>query len=272
MYQAYWQFQAKPFETGVDPQFYFPSESHQGAILKLRYAVESRRGGTLLAGPSGSGKTLLVAMLREILGPAYAPFVHLVFPQMTTEDLLEYLSLEMTGRTEPRPAPVAETIHDLQRFLTDNAAGDRHAVLVVDEAHLIDDPRTWEALRLLLNFEHNGRPVLTLLVVGQTGLLPIIERVPQLEERLGVKCLLRPFTAAETSQYVQHRLAVAGSRRTLLNADALEAVQQLTLGIPRRINRLVDLALLIGYAEGLTTLTAEHLRAVNSELVTVTAE
>ena len=35
---------------------------------------------------------------------------------------------------------------------------------------------------------------MTLILVGQPGIL-LLDRMPQLEERLGVKCLLRPFTA-----------------------------------------------------------------------------
>ena len=60
MYESYWQLEQKPFENCCDPRFYFPDESHQAALLKLRYA--SKTGGApRLAGASGSGKTLVVA-------------------------------------------------------------------------------------------------------------------------------------------------------------------------------------------------------------------
>ena len=58
MYETYWRLKQKPFENAADPRFYYPGESHQAALLRLRYAVENRRGAALLAGPSGSGKTL----------------------------------------------------------------------------------------------------------------------------------------------------------------------------------------------------------------------
>ena len=63
MYEAYWQLRQKPFENCADPRFYYPGESHQAALLKLRYAVENQRGGALLCGASGSGKTLLVSII-----------------------------------------------------------------------------------------------------------------------------------------------------------------------------------------------------------------
>src|SRR5579862_7199622 len=99
MYETYWQLDQKPFENTADPQFYFPGETHQSALLKLRYAVENRRGGALLCGAAGTGKTYLVTMLRESLGDEYAPFIHLVYPQMSPAELMAYLADEFDGGT-----------------------------------------------------------------------------------------------------------------------------------------------------------------------------
>lgn len=273
MYESYWQLSAKPFENTADPRFYYPGESHQAALLKLRYAIENRRGGTLLAGPSGAGKTLLTHMLRAMLGEPFTPFVHLVFPQMATAELLGYLADELDGaqRIAERPG-VDESVRRIERFLARNARDGRHAVVAVDEAHLIDSPHTLEALRLLLNFEPEGRPGLTLLLAGQPGLLPTLGRTPGFDERLGVKCLLRPFTERETADYVTHRLKTAGAVRTIVEPDALPTLHALTHGIARRINRLCDLALLIGFAEERRTLGAAHFEAVCQELLSVAPE
>ena len=273
MYESYWQLNEKPFENGCDPRFYFPGESHQAALLKLRYAIENRRGASILSGPPGSGKTLIVAMLRSTLAEEFAPFVHLVFPQMSADQLLAYLADELTGSPNGAPPSDAEkSIRCIEHFLADNTRAGRHAVVAVDEAHLIDDCRAFEAMRLLLNFELAGRPGLTLLLAGQPGILPTLDRLPPLEERVGVKCLLRPFTERETADYVSHRLRLAGADRALFEPDALAALHRLTHGVARRINRLGDLALLIGYAEGRRTLSAEHLEAVSQELITVVPE
>lgn len=273
MYESYWQLSEKPFENTCDPRCYFPGESHQAALLKLRYAVENRRGAALLAGPSGSGKSFSVAMLRANLGEEFSPLVHLVYPQMTTEELLAYLAGELDSGPLDRTVPgVHESIRRIGDFLEENTREGRHAVLAVDEAHLIGDPRTLEALRLLLNFELAGRPCLTLLLVGQPGILPTLDRTPQLEERLGVKCLLRPMNGRETAEYVAHRLKVAGATREIFEPDSLKTLHELTHGIARRINRLADLALLIGYADQCRTITPAQLESVSQELVTVAPE
>ncbi len=274
MYESYWRLRQKPFESAADPRFYYPAESHQAALLKLRYAVENRRGGALLVGPSGSGKTLVTAMLRGALGEETSPFVHLVFPRMPDADLLSYLADELDGGagSSGETPSVRSSVRRIERFLDANAAKGRHAVVVVDEAHLLESPQTLETLRLLLNFEANGTPALTLILSGRPALLPRIDRLPSWEERLAVKCLLRPLGETETASYVAHRLRAAGATRTIIEPDALPAVQALTQGIPRRINRLCDLALLVGYAEEQATLAAGHFESVCRELVAVAPE
>ncbi len=272
MYESYWQLKQKPFENCLDPRFYWPGESHQAALLKLRYALENRRGGALLAGLAGSGKTLVAQMLRGALSEDFQPVVHLVFPQMATDELLAYLADGLEGASPSPATRVDVSVRRVERFLMENLSRGRHAVVIADEAHLIDDPHTLEALRLLMNFEANGQPAMTLLLCGQPAILPTLDRTPALEERLAVKCLLRPFTQQETADYVSHRLKVAGAVREIIAPDALPTLHILTHGIARRINRLCDLALLIGYAEERQTLTAEHFEAVCQELVTVAPE
>ena len=275
MYEAYWQLDAKPFEWTPHTEFYYPGEAHQGALLKLRYAIENHRGAALLAGAPGLGKTLLLQRLRQQLDERFAPLVQLVFPQMTTPELLAWLADAFDPPATPVRGALPPVNHSVDRILAAleaNSSRGRQAVVVLDEAHLVEDYDTLEALRMLLNFETSTGLGLTLVLAGQPSLLSTFERMPHWEERLGIKCLLRPLNVAETMAYVSHRLTAAGARRPIFAADALEAIYYLTQGNPRRINRLCDLALLIGFAEQCAEITIEELEAVAGELVTVQPE
>jgi len=273
MYEDYWQLDRRPFGPENDGCFYYPSETHQGALLKLRYAVENRTAAALLAGPAGAGKTLLVGQLRRHLPESCDRLVHLVFPQMPSCELLAYLADELG--TTPGPATTAsldQSVRRIRDFLIGNAQKGRHAVVVVDEAHLLEDCGTLETIRLLTNFEHEGQPCMTLLLIGQPAILPVVSRMPALDERLGVKALLRPFSLEETVSYVNHRLTAAGATRTIYDEDVLEVLHRRTRGIARQINRLCDLTLLVGYAEQADRITAHHVESVAEELVTVLPE
>jgi type II secretory pathway predicted ATPase ExeA len=265
MYTNHWRLNHRPFDNDFDRRFYYPSEVHQATLLKLRYAIEHRRGAALLAGPSGLGKTLLVRALQEDLPEAYGPLVHLGFPQMPPAELLALLANALTGETAGGSA-IHTNVQRIEQALVRNAEQHRHTVVVLDEAHLLRDTGGLETVRLLLNLETNW----TLLLVAQTALLPALERMPELEERLSVKCLLRRFTLEETISYIHHRMLTAGTveLHAVFDPAALERIHQLTEGTPRRINRLCDLCLLIGYAEDVSRVTAPHVEAVAGELVT----
>ncbi|MCO6456299.1 MAG: AAA family ATPase [Pirellulaceae bacterium] len=270
MYESYWQLQAKPFEPAADSTYYYPGQTQQGAMLKLRYALENHRGAAVLCGAAGLGKTLVARLLLKQLPARFAPRVHVVFPQMPADQLLAYLACELS-----QSAPAHGTEHNILRIrdtLREAHDAGQHAVLVLDEAHLIHDPRALETLRLLLNFEFDGQSALTLLLVGHPPLLTTLERIPEFDERIAVKCLLKRFRLEESVSYVHHRLQAAGARQTIFENDALEAIHRLAYGIPRRINRLCDLALLVGFAEERTVIDAAQIAAVAEDLVAVSAD
>jgi general secretion pathway protein A len=272
MYLDYWQLKSQPFEPIADRAALYPCDAHEGALVKLRYAIENQRGAALLAGPAGSGKTMLTHLLEAQLDARFAPFVRLVFPQMSSRDLLVYLAEELGAPpADPPRHTVEESVRRLEFYLAENARLERHAVIVVDEAHLLEDCGSLETLRLLLNFEVDAKPTLSLLLVGQMGLVSAVGRLPSLAERVAVSTLLRALSAEETAAYVRHRLMAAGVTRDLFTPDALEALHYLGHGIPRQINRLADLALLVGYADRLHELTAEQIEAVSEELVAISA-
>ena len=273
MYESFWQFDTKPFENTWDSKFYYPSEVHQGALLKLRYVVENRREAALLAAPAGLGKTLLLRRLSDQLSNEFSPVIHVVYPQMPHDQLLAYVASEFTGAAmSERILTIDQSVRCIEGFLADNVHAGKHAILVIDEAHTLRDFSSLEALRLLLNFEASSPRGLTLLLLGQPGILPVLDRMPGLEDKLSVKCLMRPFKIDETVSYTSHRITAAGCGQIMFDTLAFEAIHELTGGIPRRINRLCDLALLIAYAEERPMIGADHIESVSDELVTVHPE
>ncbi|HYO25229.1 MAG TPA: AAA family ATPase [Lacipirellulaceae bacterium] len=271
MYLDYWQLDAKPFEPHCEPAFVYAPAAHHAALHKLRYAIENRRAAGVVAGPAGSGKTLLVELLRRSLDASCQPLVQIVFPQMTERDLLVYLAEHLGAPpADPPRYTVEESLRRLEFVLRENVRRGRHAIIVIDEAHLLEDTGLMEPLRLLLNLTVEGAAGFTLLLVGQPGLLPMVGRHGALDQRLDVKAFLPTFSPEETAAYVRHRLDAAGATREIFGELALLTVHQLSGGVPRRINRLCDLALLVGYANGDQVIAPADLHAVHDELVAVT--
>jgi general secretion pathway protein A len=185
--------------------------------------------------------------------------------------LLAYLAAALVG-DEASGGTVDQHVRQIEKSLIENAESGQHAVLVIDEAHLLADSRTLETIRLLLNFEHSGQPALTMLLSGHPSLLTTLDRFPEFDERVSVKCVLRRFNLEESISYIHHRLQAAGALRTIFEPDAMDAIHRLSYGIPRRINRLGDLALLVGFAEEQASINGSQIESVAGELVAVSLE
>lgn len=275
MYQRHWKLSGRPFENWCESRFYFPSDVHRTAMLKLRYGVESRRAAMTLCGDSGMGKTMLIEALVAQLPEDLTPVTRVVFPRLSGDQLLGYVADELTGEELSSSETAVASLRRIERFLRENVEAARHAVLVIDEAHLLTHPDQLETLRLLLNLRAGAtesEAALTMILVGDATLLGLIERSHSLDQRISVKGLLGRYTLEQATQYITHRLrTVDGDAAEIFTPSALEMLHIRTAGIPRRINRLADLALMVGYAEDLEQIDGPHIEGVHQELVAVAA-
>lgn len=64
-YTGYWALRVSPFDNVPDPRCYVPSPQHEGALQRLRYGIQGRKGVIILTGEIGCGKTILVRRVRE---------------------------------------------------------------------------------------------------------------------------------------------------------------------------------------------------------------
>ena len=122
-------------------------------------------------------------------------------------------------------------------------------MIVIDEAQTIPEDDTFEELRLLLNFQLNDNFLLTLVLLGQAELKEKINNLPQLRQRIAVLYHLKSLSQDETREYVRHRLEVADVRYEIFLEDALAEIYKYSGGVPRRINNICDMALLVGCSE-----------------------
>lgn len=271
MYEEHWNLKAEPFDQRIESPFYYPSESHQAALLKLAYAIETRRPAVVLCGESGTGKTLLVENCISQMPDAIEPVVRVPYPAMPTDQLVRFIARQLEPEIQPDPhALFSHSIEILDHFLRRNISNGKHALLVVDEAHMLDAYGSLHPLRMLLNLAANqsrSESAWTLCLVGGVPLVGHVANYIDLEDRVAVRCFLERFALDETEAYMLHRLRAAGhSGPPIFTVRAIEAVQDASQGILRRINRICDMSLMIGYARDLKQIDAPVVQLAQQEL------
>ena len=267
MYEQHWQLKRTPFGHDRSAESFFAGSSHHNAVLKLRYLINHRRGLGLLVGASGSGKSRLLDAILQPTGSATASVVKIVYPQMSSVELLSYIASKLRGENVATSNNSLDVVlgrlEDSLRTLTSSG---RPPIIVIDDAHAISDRHVLQSLQLLLNFQQSEGMDFTLILAGQPELVGVVKRLPQLDDRVAMPCVLHSLSSTETADYIRHRLYAAGATKPIFSDAALIAIHQLSGGLPRRINRLCDFALLVGYAEELTAIDVEQVEGVYAEL------
>jgi general secretion pathway protein A len=265
MYEEYYGFTEKPFSLTPDPKYLFKSESHANAFDMLQYALRRREGFVVVTGDIGTGKTTLCrALLEQIDRNTFTALV--LNPFLSEDDLLKLILQDfgVVSRDDMRRGRLSgvskqaliETIYDFLLGLLSLRAS---AVLVIDEAQNLPMP-VLEQIRILSNLETDKEKLLQVVLVGQLNLHPLLKapQMRQLDQRVSVRCQLRPLTREEVAAYVVHRLTIAGASSVVsFRPKALVLVHRRSSGIPRLVNLLCDRALLAAYSARANRVTDE---------------
>ncbi|MDY6973033.1 MAG: AAA family ATPase [Thermodesulfobacteriota bacterium] len=254
MYLDYWGFKRFPFDNVPDPGFFYLSKPHEEGLTRLIYAAQMRKGCALLSGNIGCGKTTLSKVFLQKMSEQHSDIALISNPCIEPKEFLQDLLYKF--QTRHVPDSKVEILRVLNDRLTRNMKEGKETLLVIDEAQVLTEV-TLEEIRLLLNFQLSNRFLLTVFLFGQPELINKIQKIKQLEQRIAIKYLLRPFNLKETLEYVLFREKRAGAKKNVFTKEAIEMVYDHSGGLPRGINHLCDLSLLIGFSEKKKTIGSE---------------
>lgn len=267
MYNAYFGFTENPFNLSPDPAFLYRSEQHEEALANLIYGVQSRKGFIVLTGEVGTGKTTMLECLRDFLDAQGIEFAFIFNSRITPEQFFEMIAYDLDLRCNRTSK--TEVLFALNQLLIQQANEGRTSVLIVDEAHNLD----WDVLeeiRLLGNLE-NPRigKLLQIILSGQPEFDRKIDapNYRQLKQRIVLRCSLKPFDLADTTEYINSRLTKAGmTKQTVFDAPLLEEIHLRAQGIPRLVNALCDNLLLQCFALETKKATVEMLDEISDDM------
>lgn len=266
MYNAYFGFAESPFNLSPDPAFLYRSAQHEEALANLIYGVQSRKGFIVLTGEVGTGKTTMLECLRDYLEAHRVEFAFVFNSRITPDQFFQLLAYDLDLRCNHTSK--TEVLMALNHLLVTRASEGRTSVLIVDEAHNLD----WEVLeeiRLLGNFENRGGKLLQIILAGQPELDRKLDapNLRQLKQRIVLRCSLMPFSEADTSEYINTRMDLAGlPAQTVFTPELMREIHIRTSGIPRLINAVCDNLLLTCFAAETKEATVEMLDEICKDM------
>ena len=227
MYKSFFGLKSKPFRLNPHLRFLFNSEAIQRAVNTLKYGLYQREGLVLLTGAPGCGKTMLVQNVSRRLPDAGIQVFTIATPRANGHSLLLQIFAAL-GLDVPADADTAQLLRTLQKYLLGEVQANRRLLLVIDEAHNLEDDAL-EVVRLLSD---------------------------ALRQRFLVTDHIDGLTPEEVPQYIQKRMQQAGWQGdTPFDAEAIERIQQATDGNPRQVNILCERLLTQAYVEEKTRVT-----------------
>ncbi|MBN1269898.1 MAG: AAA family ATPase [Kiritimatiellae bacterium] len=265
VYLDFYGLKEPPFNVTPDPRFLFFSQRHREAYDHLLYGIVSRKGFIQLTGEVGSGKTTLCrAVLSSLSDNIKTALV--LNPAMTGTQLLRAVlrdfGIEVKGRDR------LSYIEQLNEFLLQQLEEGTNVALIIDEAQNLE-PEVLEQIRLLNNLETDQHKLLQIVMSGQPELEQRLAQgdLRQLRQRIMVKSHLAALNAAETGEYLAHRLRVAGADSyAVFTPGAVKLMHRYSKGIPRVINLIADNAMLAGYVAGCRVMDVREVKRSLSHL------
>jgi type II secretory pathway predicted ATPase ExeA/tetratricopeptide (TPR) repeat protein len=245
MYDSFYNVVENPFKISTDPRFLWCGERHSTVLSGLIYGLMDRNGIVVLTGDIGTGKTTLVNALLNILGTdvCVAKINH---PTLEAADFLALIAKSLdpnfTGTDK------SDLLLFFDSFFLKARAEGKMVLLVIDEAQHLS-MEVLEEIRLLSNMEQSGQRILSIMLVGQNELKPMLlsPQSRSLRQRITLFCEIQTLSQEETQLYVEHRLKVSGLREQLFTPNAMQMIHTFSRGNPRLINILCDRSMRIGY-------------------------
>jgi len=265
-YRAFFGFTREPFSSDLDIDAILQTPDLLGVSQRVEYVI--RIGGIgLVTGEVGAGKSTALRWSAAQLHPskyktlwitATAGSILEVYRQLLAE-------LDINTATSSRAVLTRQIRQQIHNLVTTKK---QQLLLVIDEASLLRLD-VFTELHTLTQFQGDSKPWLPIILAGQNNLaenLMYRTAIP-LSSRIVARSHLKAVDKEGMEEYLQHHLNIAGLKNSPFNEQAVTAVHQGSGGLFRKANHLARGALIAAAAEKSQTVTADHVRKADSELL-----
>ncbi len=260
-YWRYWQLNGAPF-TGDINQPFFRGATVEEALARIDFLVSNRRSLGILIGPSGVGKS---SILRHCAAnpPSSEEIPSVQCLRISAlglqgGELVAQLARQLLGRpATPHAGPA--NWHVVCDYFNATRREGVQTVVFLDDAESASQSAQSDVSRLLsMTFP------LTFVISAEQQLVGAIN--PMLLDRTELQIDLPGWEISQTAEFLAWSSQQAGRHQPIFTDRAVEAIQEVSHGIARRIVQIADLALVAGAVSQADCVDADCVQQVICEL------
>lgn len=228
------------------------------ARVRLDYLGDTRGFG-VLTGEPGRGKTTSARLWAASLNPSLFKVSYSSLSTLTVMDFYRQLAFGLGAEPGFRKN---DLFNDIQREVKRHALEKRVTpVVIIDEADMLSH-KVLSDLQIMFNFEMDSRDLAAVLLIGQPRLNVTLNQSAHesLRQRIVMNYHMGGITKEEGRAYIAKKLEDAGSRQTVFDENATEAILNAANGTPRMINKICNRSLMIGASQGQDIIHADTVR------------
>ena len=259
-YRPHFGLERNPFGLLGNCDELFDLQAGAEAAARLGHLLELSGIG-VLTGQPGCGKTTVCRRFLDSLHPLRHRICQVALTTGTAFDTYRLIAWELGVEPVHTRAGCYRLIRN---EILDQRQSRRQLVLIIDEAQNLRND-VLEELRLLINFDIEGKCPVCLLLVGLTDLDQrlALARHRALDQRIVMRHRFPGIAREEVEDYLEHRLRLAGCPRKLFAPEAAQALFDASKGLLRPLDNLAHYALAAAAVEQARTVSARHVeRAV----------
>jgi type II secretory pathway predicted ATPase ExeA len=261
--QSHYGFTRMPFGRALAPSMLHRHGGHAEAVARIAWCIDQHTLG-VITGEVGAGKTVAVRAATAALDNSRHVIIYLPNPSVGVRGMLHHIVTALGQVPNFYTATLVPQAADA--LAAEHAERGRSPVVIIDEAHLLDNTQM-EAVRMLTNHDMDSGAPFAAVLVGQPTLRQRLRLgvLAALDQRISVRYAIAGMSATETADYITHHLKIAGRADTLFSADAVTLIHNTSRGYPRAINNLAVNALTAAFVRDSAIIDEKAARIAISE-------
>lgn len=263
MFTAYYNMDFNPFTNEIETKYNFISNDFIQSSARLDI-LRQHKGIGVLTGEPGNGKSFCLRCFANSLNKSLYRVIYIPITTLTVKEF--YMALCDGLGIIPSYKKVT-MYKQIQEAIYSYSSKNITPVIIIDEVQFLSNS-ILDDFRLILNFDMDSKNPCIVIFSGQPKLILQLERQPHeaLRQRIVINYAFSGLSRPETQEYILSRFKASGRNDPPMEDNTYEFIYTTTGGTPRKINKLMTMALLLGFKEKQPILTPDIFLKANDEI------